>query len=274
MPITVPKRIAVLNLMPKKQLAESCIIQILSSSSFSVEIDFIALDTHKPKTTSQQHMKEFYTPFSQISHIDYDGFIITGAPVERLEFAEVTYWDEMTGILNLLKQYKIPTLFICWAAQAALFNYYGIKKYPLDKKLVGVYEHKCVEPENPLFKHFAATFYAPHSRYTEIRKEDIEKVPELALLSESKDAGVYLVQSCDGKETYITGHPEYTLKTLHQEYERDMAKFSKAELPYNYYPDDDPTKEPVDKWKLHAAILFENWLKYSAVSAQQVIHNL
>lgn len=257
-----PMRIAVLNLMPLKIQAETDLIRIFASCPFLVDLNFVSLDTHKPKNTSEEHMNKFYTSFKTFKHCMYDGFIVTGAPVEHLKFEEVSYWNEMQQILDWAKQKSIPSLYICWAAQAALYHYYHIDKYPLEKKMFGIFEHSFRLPANPLFSGFDNKFYAPHSRYTEIRFDDVEKHAELLLTSFSDEAGVYIVQARNGKETYITGHPEYAPETLHEEYLRDKAKNLPIEPPSNYYIDNKPENEPLVRWRAHANQLFLNWLHW------------
>jgi homoserine O-succinyltransferase len=257
-----PIRLALLNLMPLKITTETDLVRVLSNSPLQVELDLISFKSHISKNTPIEHIREFYIDFDQIKNQKYDGLIITGAPVELLKFEEVNYWKEITEILDWAKTHVTSSLFICWSAQAALYHYYGIPKYPLDKKMFGAFEHKINDPLNPLFRGFDDVFFAPHSRHTEVKREDIEKVPELTILSESDDAGIYAVLAREGREVFITGHSEYAPETLDNEYKRDLAKKLPIEIPQNYYLDNDPGKPPVVRWRSHANLLFSNWLNY------------
>jgi len=257
-----PLRIALLNLMPLKIVTETDLVRVLSNSPLQVELDLIGLKSHVSKHTPIEHIQKFYIDCSEIRNQKYDGLIVTGAPVEQIEFEDVDYWKEITGIFDWAKTHVTSSLFICWSAQAALYYYYGIPKYPLEKKMFGVFKHHVSDPFNPLFRGSDDEFFAPHSRHTEIRREDIEKVPELTILSESDEAGVYAVQARDGREVFITGHSEYASETLGNEYKRDIAKNIPIEIPVNYYADNDPEKPPVVKWRSHANLLFSNWLNY------------
>ena len=257
-----PIRLAVLNLMPLKITTETDLVRVLSNSPLQVELDLISLKSHTSKNTPVEHIREFYTDFDQIKSHKYDGFIITGAPVELLEFEEVTYWKELTEIFDWAKTHVTSSMFICWSAQAALYHYYDVPKYTLEKKMFGAFEHKVNDPLNPLFRGFDDLFYAPHSRHTGIRREEIEKVPELTILSESDDAGVYAMLAREGREIFITGHSEYAPETLDNEYKRDKAKNLPIEIPQNYYQDNDPDNPPIVRWRSHANLLFSNWLNY------------
>ena len=257
-----PIRLALLNLMPLKITTETDLVRVLSNSPLQVELDLIGLKSHTSKNTPIEHIREFYIDFDQIKNQKYDGLIITGAPVEQLEFEEVNYWKELTEIFDWAKTHVTSSMFICWSAQAALYHYYGIPKHSLSKKMFGAFEHKVNDPLNPLFRGFDDVFFAPHSRHTEIRREDIEKVPGLTILSESDDAGVYAILARDGREVFITGHSEYAPETLDNEYKRDLAKQLPIEIPRNYYLDNDPGKPPVVRWRSHANLLFSNWLNY------------
>jgi homoserine O-succinyltransferase/O-acetyltransferase len=257
-----PLRIALLNLMPLKIVTETDIVRVLSNTPLQIELDFIGLQSHTSKNTPIEHIRKFYTGFEQIVHQKYDGLIITGAPVEQLEYEQVDYWKEITEIFDWAKTHVTSTLFICWSAQAALYHYYGVPKYALAKKLFGAFEHTLSDPFNPLFRGFDDVFFAPHSRHTEIRREDIEKVRALSILSESREAGVFAISARDGREIYITGHAEYAPDTLHKEYVRDKTKNLPIEIPCNYYENDDPDKRPVVRWRAHANLLFSNWLNY------------
>lgn len=257
-----PLKIVILNLMPMKITTETDLIRLLSNSPLQIEIDFLKLKSHTSKNTPIEHLMAFYKTFEKIKKGKYDGMIITGAPVEHMKFEAVDYWSEITEILDWAKHNVTSTLFICWAAQAGLYHYYGIPKYQMDKKMFGVFKHTVLDPKNPIFRGFDDEFFVPHSRHTEVRKKDIEKVPELSILSESKDSGVYIIMGRNGREFFITGHSEYSRYTLHDEYIRDLKKGLNIDMPVNYYEDNDPQKAPVIRWKSHANLLFTNWLNY------------
>jgi len=257
-----PLKIVILNLMPVKITTETDLIRLLSNSPLQIEIDFLHMETHCSKNTPIEHLNTFYKTFDEISKSNYDGMIITGAPVEQLEFEEVNYWPEITKIFDWAKTHVTSTLFICWAAQAGLYHYYGVPKYSLDAKMFGVFEHMKFEQHNPIFRGFDDVFYVPHSRHTEVRAEDIRRVPELTLLSESPESGVYMVMARNGRELFITGHSEYAPGTLDGEYKRDLSKGLAINIPKNYYLDNDPDKQPLVRWRSHANLLFTNWLNY------------
>ena len=257
-----PLKIAVLNLMPIKITTEIDLVRLLSNTPLQIELDFISLSSHISKNTPIEHMLAFYKDFNLIIHNKYDGLIITGAPVEQMPFEEVAYWEELTKILNWAKSNVTSSIFICWGAQAALYHYYGIQKYPLNKKMFGVFKHTKTDSTNPILRGFDDIFYVPHSRHTEIRREDILKVPELAILSESEESGVYMVASRNGREFFLTGHSEYSPETLDIEFKRDLAKNLPIEMPKNYYLDDNPENPPVVRWRSQANMLFVNWLNY------------
>ncbi len=257
-----PLKIAVLNLMPIKITTEIDLVRLLSNSPLQIELDFISLSTHVSKNTPKEHMMAFYKDFNLIIHNKYDGLIITGAPVEQMPFEEVAYWKELTEILDWAKSNVTSSIFICWGAQAALYHYYRIPKYPLDKKMFGVFKHSKADATNPILRGFDDIFYVPHSRHTEIKREDILKVPELSILSESEESGVYMVASRNGREFFLTGHSEYSPETLDIEYKRDLAKNLPIEMPKNYYLDDNPENPPVVRWRSQANMLFVNWLNY------------
>lgn len=263
-----PLRILILNLMPVKVTTETDLIRLLSNSPLQIEIEFLGLSTHTPKNTPIEHLISFYTKFSKIKNAYYDGMIITGAPVEMLPFNEVNYWKEFTQILDWARTHVTSTFYICWGAQAALHHFYGIHKYPLEKKLFGVFKHKIDDPAFPLFRGFDDEFYAPHSRHTTILADEINRHPELTILSESEEAGVYIVTSRGGREFYVTGHSEYSPSTLHKEYTRDKEKgMESVELPQNYYRDNDPEQPPLVQWRSHANLLYINWLNYFVYQA-------
>ena len=257
-----PLKIIILNLMPLKISTETDLLRLLSNSPLQIEIDFMKIKGHEPKNTPSEHMKEFYRDFDQLKNKKYDGMIITGAPVEQLPFEEVTYWDEMKQILDWAEHHVTSSLFICWAAQAALFHYYKVPKYPLSKKMFGVFKHTNRNNQLPIFRGFDDEFYIPHSRHTEIRAEDIEKVDELEIISSSETAGVSIVKAKNGKQLFITGHSEYSRHTLDDEYKRDKAKNLPIEMPVNYYIDNNPDNSPVMRWKSTANLFFSNWLNY------------
>ena len=257
-----PLKIVVLNLMPLKITTETDLVRLLSNSPLQIEVDFLRLKSHTSKNTPIEHMMAFYKDLDEIQKSNYDGMIITGAPVELLEFEDVKYWKELTGIFDWAHKHVTSTLYICWAAQAGLFHFYGVPKYPLPEKMFGVFEHKTNHSLNPIFRGFDDVFYVPHSRHTEIRREDILKVPELTLLSESEKSGVYMVMARNGRDFFITGHSEYSANTLDTEYKRDVKKGLPIKLPENYYRDNDPKNEPLVRWRSHANLLFTNWLNY------------
>lgn len=257
-----PLRIVVLNLMPLKITTETDIVRLLSNTPLQLEISFMKIKSHTSKNTPIEHMETFYTDFDQMRSEKYDGLIITGAPVEQMDFEEVSYWNEITEIFDWSRTHVTSTFYICWAAQAGLYHHYGVPKYPLDKKLFGVFEHRPLNPLHSIFRGFDDVFYAPHSRHTEVRREDIIKIPELTLLSESDEAGVYMVMGRGGREFFVTGHSEYSPLTLDMEYRRDVEKELPINLPQNYYVNDDPNKGPVVRWRGHANLLFSNWLNY------------
>lgn len=268
-----PLRIAILNLMPLKVTTETDLIRLLSNTPLQLEVLFMKIKSHTSKNTPIEHMRAFYTDFEQMRKERYDGMIVTGAPVEQLEFEDVSYWDEITEIFDWARTHVTSTLYICWAAQAGLYRFYGVPKYPLERKMFGVFEHRTLDPLNPLFRGFDDRFYAPHSRHTEIRRADIERVPELTLLSESDEAGVYIVMAREGREIFITGHSEYSPLTLDSEYRRDMAKGLPIDIPRNYYAGNNPSGEIVVRWRAHANLLFSNWLNYFVYQATPYDYN-
>ncbi len=257
-----PLKIVILNLMPLKITTETDLIRLLSNSPLQIEIDFLRLKSHTSKNTPIEHMMAFYRNFDEIRKSNYDGMIITGAPVEQLEYEEVKYWKEVTDIFDWAHHHVTSTLYICWAAQAGLHHFYNIPKYPLPEKMFGVFEHRIYDKLNPIFRGFDDVFYVPHSRHTEIRREDILKVPELTLLSESEESGVYMVMARNGRDFFITGHSEYSAGTLDTEYKRDVKKGLPIKIPVNYYRENNPANEPVVLWRSHANLLFTNWLNY------------
>jgi homoserine O-succinyltransferase/O-acetyltransferase len=257
-----PLRIIILNLMPLKITTETDLLRLLSNSPLQIEVDFLRLKGHIPKNTSALHMQTFYQPFSKLRKKNYDGMIITGAPVEHLAFEEVTYWQELQEIMNWAEHHVFSSLFICWAAQAGLYHFYGIPKYPLPQKMFGVFRHTVSDDKLPIFRGFDDEFMVPHSRHTEIRKSDIEKIPELTIVSESQESGVNMVVGNKGRRIFITGHLEYSRYTLDGEYKRDRAKNLPIQVPVNYYPGNDVNQPPLMSWKSAANLLFCNWLNY------------
>ena len=262
-----PLRIAVLNLMPLKITTETDLVRLLSNSPLQIELSFMKVKSHTSKNTPVEHMKAFYTDFEEMRHHKYDGFIITGAPVEHMDFEEVSYWEEMTEIFDWARHNVTSTLYICWAAQAGLYHHYGIPKYPLDKKMFGIFKHHVNNPELPLFRGFDDEFSIPHSRHTEVRREDMERCPELDILAESDESGVSVVMARGGREIFLTGHSEYSPLTLDTEYKRDLGKGLPIEMPKHYYRNDDPSQPPVVTWRGHANLLFNNWLNYYVYQA-------
>ena len=262
-----PLRIAVLNLMPLKITTETDLVRLLSNSPLQIELSFMKVKSHTSKNTPVEHMKAFYTDFEEMRHHKYDGFIITGAPVEHMEFEEVGYWEEMVEIFDWARHNVTSTLYICWAAQAGLYHHYGIPKYPLEKKMFGIFKHRVNNPELPLFRGFDDEFYIPHSRHTEVRREDMERCSALDILAESDESGVSVVMARGGREIFLTGHSEYSPLTLDTEYKRDLGKGLPIEMPKHYYRGDDPSQPPVVTWRGHANLLFNNWLNYYVYQA-------
>jgi homoserine O-succinyltransferase len=257
-----PLRIALLNLMPQKIVTETDLIRTLSNTSLQLELDLFYMDEHVSKNTPREHLQVFYKTFDQIKHHRYDGLIITGAPVEMLEFEEVDYWKTLCDVLEWSKTNVTSTFHICWGAQAGLFYHYGIKKYPLPKKAFGIFDHHIADSKVPLVRGFDDIFPAPHSRYTENKIQDLKSHPDLFLLAWSDKVGSNIVISKDGRQIFIAGHLEYNPLTLKKEYERDLLKGIPIEVPENYFPDNNPNNPPVTRWRAHASLLFSNWLNY------------
>ena len=257
-----PLEVLILNLMPIKQDTELQLLRALSNTPLQINITFLQLESHVSKNTSASHLNQFYQTFSDISNRNFDGLIITGAPVEQMEFEEVTYWDELIKIMDWSDGHVTSTLHICWGAQAGLYHFYGVPKYPLQKKMFGIFQQKPLDPSQPIFRGFDDIFNMPHSRHTEVRREDIEKVPGLDILAESPESGVSIVMARGGREFFVTGHLEYAPNTLDKEYKRDMGKRDDVDLPKNYYYHDDPNEEPLVTWRAHANLFYSNWINY------------
>lgn len=257
-----PLKIAILNLMPKKVQTENQLLRYLSNTPLQVEIKLLQTESYKPKHTSLEHMEKFYSGFNDIKNERFDGLVITGAPVEQLEFEDVMYWNELKEIMEWSKSNIYSTLHICWGAQAGLNYHYGIPKYQLEKKMFGVFKHFINDRNADLTRGLDDVFYAPHSRHTEVRREDIEKVEELDILSESEEAGTFIVANKNRRQVFISGHLEYERNTLSDEYFRDVNKGLNIEVPKNYFPDDNPSLEPMVTWRGSANVVFSNWLNY------------
>lgn len=257
-----PLKLIILNLMPTKLETETQLLRLLSNSPLQVDIDFLQVESHTSKHVSKSHMDKFYNTFDEIKENKYDGMIITGAPVEHLEYEEVDYWQELCGIMEWSKKNVYSTFHICWGAQAGLYYHYGIKKYPLNKKMFGVFPHSSLDVTHPLMRGLDDVYYVPHSRHTEIRRQDIAKVKELQILSYSEIAGVHIVADMDCRQFFVTGHSEYDRDTLAKEYFRDKNKGLDIEVPYNYFPENDERLVPKMNWKSSASLIFSNWLNY------------
>ena len=257
-----PLRLIILNLMPTKITTETQLLRCLSNTPIQIEVELLKTSSYTSKNTSQDHLVTFYKTFDQIKDQKYDGMIITGAPVEHMEFEDVAYWNELKKIMDWGRQNVYSTLYICWGAQAGLYHHYGIKKYELPEKCFGIFMHEAMSKNALLFRGFNDMFEAPHSRHTEVRIEDVAKHPELEVLSASEQAGLYICASRDGREIFVTGHSEYDRDTLAEEYFRDLEKGLDIQMPKNYFPDDDPSKPPMVSWRAHSTLLFTNWLNY------------
>lgn len=257
-----PLKLAILNIMPTKIVTETQLLRLLGNTPLQVDVTFLRTSTHASKNTPLEHLESFYRTFEQIRGQKFDGLIITGAPVERLEFNQVNYWDELKDIMSWSKNNVYSTMHICWGAQAGLYYNYGIEKHVLDKKLSGVFLHQTLGGSQKLIRGYDDYFYAPHSRYTGVKREDVDKHPELTVLAQSEQAGVYLIIGRNGREVYIMGHPEYDNDTLALEYRRDLEKGISPEIPENYFPDGNVNERPLNLWRGHANLLFSNWLNY------------
>jgi homoserine O-succinyltransferase len=257
-----PLKLLILNLMPTKIVTETQLLRKLSNTPLQIEVEFLQTASHRAKNIDAQHLESFYTTFDEVRDNHYDGMIITGAPVENLEFEEVDYWEELCQIMKWTKTNVHSTFHICWGAQAGLYYHYGVQKHALTTKLSGIFEHRLIKTLSPFFRGFDDVFYMPHSRYTYVDEAEILAVPELELLAVSDVAGVFAVKSADNRRFFITGHPEYDADTLAQEYFRDLERGLHIDVPENYFPEDDPSKEPVVNWRAHAQLIYTNWLNY------------
>ena len=263
-----PLRLAVLNLMPLKITTETDLLRLLSNTPLQLDITFMKLVSHTPKNTPIEHMRMFYIPFERLRDKRFDGMIITGAPVEQMEYEDVSYWDEISEIFTWAKTHVTSTLYICWAAQAGLYHHYGVPKHNLDRKMFGIFKHHITtETFLPIFRGFDDMFRMPHSRHTEVRREDIVKHKELSIIAESYESGVGIVMAREGREFFITGHMEYNPDTLDKEYKRDMGKRDDVDMPQNYYRNDNPDDGPQVRWRAHANLLFQNWINYYVYQA-------
>lgn len=257
-----PLRIAILNLMPTKETTETQLLRLIGNTPLQVEVILLHPKTHLSKNTSTEHLESFYKTFDEIAELYFDGLIITGAPVEHLPFEEVNYWDELKEIMDWSKRHVTSTFHICWASQAGLYHHFGIPKYNLDKKIFGVFPHTVKQKNVKLLRGFDEMFFVPQSRHTEVRREDLDRIENLEILSESEESGLYIAATRDGKQIFVTGHSEYDPLSLKFEYDRDIAKGMQIDLPQNYFPGDNPSCMPLSTWRAHANLLFSNWLNY------------
>ena len=257
-----PLKIIILNLMPTKLETETQLLRLLSNSPLQLDIEFLQVATHKAKNVSKSHMDKFYKTFDEVNENKYDGMIITGAPVEQMEFEEVDYWDELCKIMDWSKTNVYSTFHICWGAQAALYYHYGIKKYKTPKKIFGIFPHTCLDDTHPLMRGLDDVYYVPHSRHTEIKMSDIAQVKDLQIISYSEEAGVHIVSDMECRNFFVTGHSEYDRDTLAKEYFRDLSKGLDIDMPVNYFPNDDTNLVPKMTWKGTANLIFNNWLNY------------
>lgn len=255
-------KILILNLMPLKIVTENQLLRMLSNSPLQCDVKLMLPSTHESRNTPREHLDVFYETFDDVKDSKFDGLIITGAPIENFDFEDVDYWPEMVKIMDWAKTHVFSTLHICWAAQAGLYHHHGVPKHPVEKKVSGVFSHTISDRRVPLVRGFDDNFFAPHSRHTEVRRDDIVDKEELVILSESEDAGIYIVLDKNGRDIYVTGHSEYDPLTLKEEYDRDFKRGDNPPVPRNYFPDDDPTQPPIIRWRSHAHLLFSNWLNY------------
>ncbi|WP_028521431.1 homoserine O-acetyltransferase MetA [Ruminococcus flavefaciens] len=257
-----PLKVIILNIMPKKIETESQLMRLLSNTPLQVDVELLQMASHVSKNTSSSHLASFYKTFDEIADYRYDGMIITGAPVELLDFEQVDYWQEICSIMEWSKTHVFSTIYICWAAQAGLYYHYGIPKYTLDHKMFGIFPHRAEVSNCQLLRGFDDVFYVPHSRNTEVRREDIERIPQLEILTSSDISGVHIVANKNGRQYFITGHSEYDRDTIANEYRRDLEKGIDIQMPYNYFPGDNPDNMPVFSWRCTANLMFSNWLNY------------
>jgi homoserine O-succinyltransferase len=257
-----PLRIAIVNLMPTKVDTETQLLRLLGNTPLQVEITLVRMDSHESTNTTPEHLAAFYATFDQVRTRKFDGLVVTGAPVELLPFEEVDYWPELCQLMDWSAEHVFSTLHVCWGAQAGLYHHFGVKKHPLPEKMFGVFQHRVLDARSALLSGFDEVFAAPHSRHTEVRSQDVRSTPGLILLAESDQAGVYLAVSQDGRQLFVTGHPEYDRTTLAAEYERDLARGLPTEVPRNYFPADDPSRPPTVTWRSHAFLLYANWLNH------------
>ena len=257
-----PLKIGLLNLMPTKIATETQLARLLGNTPLQVELDLVTVESHISKNTPMEHMLSFYRPFSEVADKNYDGFIITGAPVEQLPFEQVDYWDELCRVMEWTRTHVQSTLHICWGAQAALYYHYGVPKVPLPEKMFGVFAHRVEHNNSMLLRGFDDVFMVPHSRHTTVLREDVEKHPELTILASSDEAGVYAIKTDMGRQVFITGHSEYDADTLRREYERDRTAGLPIDVPRHYFPDDDPSRDPIVSWRSCANLMYSNWLNY------------
>lgn len=257
-----PLRIVILNLMPLKITTETDLIRLLSNTPLQMDICFMKLQSHTPKNTPVEHMMMFYKSFEELSSQKFDGMIITGAPIENMDYEAVEYWEEIQAIFNWLRTHVTSTMFLCWGAMAGLYHFYGIPKYPLPKKMFGIFQQQTLNPALPIFRGFDDTFFMPQSRHTEVRKEDILAHKELEIIAESPESGVSIIMARGGREFFITGHLEYAPDTLDREYKRDKGKRDDVDVPVNYYMNNNPAKPPIVTWRAHANLFYSNWINY------------
>lgn len=262
-----PLRIGILNLMPLKIVTETDLLRLISNTPLQIQLDLIGTSMHESRNTPIEHIHTFYKKFDDIRNQNYDGFIITGAPVELVDFEDVDYWPELCEVFDWARTHVTSTLYICWAAFAGLYHHYGINKHIIDKKISGVFRHKVITPDNPIFRGFDDEFFVPHSRCCQLDRKEVEAANQLTLLSESPESGIYMIMARNGREFFITGHSEYSPLTLDQEYRRDLDRGLNPAIPENYYIDNDPRKGPLVRWRGHANLLFSNWLNYFVYQA-------
>lgn len=257
-----PLHIAIVNLMPTKVATETQLLRLLGNTPLQLQITLLRMRSHESRNTSSEHLEEFYATFDQVRERKFDGLVITGAPVELLDFEDVDYWDELCEIMDWSADHVFSTMHVCWGAQAGMYRHFGVPKYELPEKMFGVFDHEVLDPQARLLSGFDRLFPAPHSRHTDVRAEDIEQADGLELLVTSPDAGVYIAASTDRRQIFVTGHPEYEADTLQREYERDVGRGLDIKVPHHYFPDDDPSRPPRVTWRSHAFLLYANWLNY------------